>query len=199
MTMSHLYEDFGAKKPRKQSSEHAPGPEREEDVLASFEDGYQAGWDDAIKAEKSTRAAVINEFADSLSEMAFSYHDARSALAHGMETFLQPVLAEIIPLIARSSLPGLVVEKLKELIQVSTERPIEIVVSPDRMVAFREAFEESLTEPFVIVPDESLEPDKVFVRLGDIERSFELDNWLDEIRDIIDTHLRNCKKDPSRV
>jgi flagellar M-ring protein FliF len=46
--------------------------------LAAYEQGYRAGWDDAVRAEAADQARIGAELARNLQEMSFSFHEARS-------------------------------------------------------------------------------------------------------------------------
>ena len=59
ITASHLFEDFGGKPKPKSKAPSFRIEEVEDQKLESFENGYRAGWDDAIKAQAETKCRTL--------------------------------------------------------------------------------------------------------------------------------------------
>ena len=45
---------------------------------ASYETGYSAGWDDAVRAETEAHKRISAEFARNLQDLGFTFHEARA-------------------------------------------------------------------------------------------------------------------------
>ena len=197
MTLSHLYQNFGDKDRRKDEILEASAEEVEDQKLQSFEDGYKAGWDDAIKAQSESRAHLSTEFSQNLQEATFGYHEARAALLKELLEFIEPVFEKLLPKMAGEALAAHVVEQVMDLSKDIMERPIEIAVSPKQAGSMRAAFEDSVSEPCVIKPDETLAPDQVMIRVGAKERAVELEPWVDDIAGLVSSHFNTLKKESS--
>ena len=75
MSIAHLLEDFTLQAGGGQL--HVLDEDAlEEQRLASFEQGYSAGWEDAVQAQEQSRGQVSAELAKSLEDMSFTYHEA---------------------------------------------------------------------------------------------------------------------------
>ncbi len=197
MTLAHLYQNFGGKAGGADGSGDAVDEALEEEKLKSFESGYQAGWDDAIKAQEDTRTHVSAEFARNLQEISFSYHEARAALKKDLGAFLAPVLQNLLPSVGRDGLSQHVLEHVTRLAQEHMERPVEIAVAPEKVETLTRAFDAEFEEPFKIVGDNGLSEDDVFVRLGTAEVMIDIEPWLQEIRDHVTAYLTAPEKEQS--
>ncbi len=195
MTLSHLYQNFGDQPQSKTAVNGTSKEAIEDEKLQSFEDGYSAGWEDAVKAQSEARDHIEDGFAQKLQEISFGYHEARTALTKELGEVLEPLFAKLLPNIARDCLVPRVLETVQELSRQIVDRPIEIEVSPDRMVAMQSAFESHIVDPFVVTPDEALEKDQIFIRIGAIERSVDLEDWATELRSMISNHLNLSQKE----
>ena len=185
MSVSHLYKDFGSVPFDQNSAANAAGEEVEEAKLQSFEDGYQSGWDDAVAAQESTKKTIGAAFAQNLQDVSFSFHEARGTLAKQLREVMEPMLDSLLPELARQSLAHHILEQTQNLSRESLDRPLEIAVSPMRATALQALCEADLKEPFVLVPDETLAEDQVFIRVGELEREIDFDGWFEEVRQAV--------------
>ncbi|MEP1538941.1 MAG: hypothetical protein ABJQ34_17920 [Paracoccaceae bacterium] len=193
MTLSHLYQNFGDQKPSTSTNQSLEAVEDEK--LQSFEDGYKAGWDDAVNAQSQARDHIDSGFAKNLQEISFGYHEARAALNKELGEILEPFFVGLLPVVAHETLVPKVVESVQHLARQIADRPIEVAVSPSRMVTMQSAFEEQIQEPFIVTPDEGLEKDQIFIRVGATEKAIDLETWNAEIKSMISNHLKFPKKE----
>ncbi|XDA98496.1 ABC transporter ATP-binding protein [Sulfitobacter sp. LCG007] len=175
MSVSHLYQQFDEfdATARDASVMHADAIEDEK--LASFEAGYQAGWDDAIKAQTDERARMSSDFAQNLQEMSFSYHEAITKLSATMQPLLQEIVEKLLPTLARATLGAHVLEQLNEMLGRHAEGPIEIVVAQSNIEAVRGIVDGEFPEPFELSCEPGLGESQAFVRIGATERQVDLD------------------------
>ena len=66
MSLSHRYRNFGGSKASAEPTSEAASETNEDQQLQAFEKGYQAGWDDAVKAQADSIAKVSAEFGQNL-------------------------------------------------------------------------------------------------------------------------------------
>ena len=83
----------------------------EEARLASYEQGYTAGWEDAVAAQKDERSQMATELAHNLQLLNFTYHEARSHLLKGIEPLLLALVTQVLPETVRAGI-GLIVKKI---------------------------------------------------------------------------------------
>jgi flagellar assembly protein FliH len=177
MTLSPLYQDFGGL----QTPSDPPKAQNEEAALKSFEDGYQAGWEDAIKAQADTQSAIREEFAQSLQDMSFTYHEALFKLTSGMQPLMTELLEKLLPAVAKGALVAHLSEQLETLVKDMAEQPIEIVTSPENQIAIESLMPEGHDHPFRPSFDPTLSPGQAFLKIGQSERSIDLDQVIQGI------------------
>ena len=75
MSAAHLFEDFGEEKPKANLGSGLAVEEVADQKLEAFENGFQAGWEDAIAAQSETQSFVSSGLASSLQNASFEYHE----------------------------------------------------------------------------------------------------------------------------
>ncbi|WP_195821150.1 ABC transporter ATP-binding protein [Roseobacter sp. MH60115] len=178
MSLSHRYRNFGGVKPTDAPREEISTEIAEDQQLQSFENGYQAGWDDAVKAQADSVAKISAEFGQNLHDMSFTYHEALSKLTSSMEPVMAEIVDKLLPPLTRDSLGMHIVDQLMEMIKEQPNQPIQIVVAPSQVETIQDLAEGKLTDPFEVVAEQSLGDGQAFVRIGSVERSIDLDGVL---------------------
>lgn len=176
MSLSHRYRNFGGSKAEPKTGESLSTEGIEDQKLQSFEEGYQAGWDDAVKAQNDATMKISAEFGQNLQDMSFTYQEAISKLTLSIEPVMAQIVDKLLPSLVGQALSAHVVAELTGLIKESSGQPIEIVVAPENVETVKELGEKSLTETFEIVEEASLGQGQAFVRIGSEERSIDLDS-----------------------
>lgn len=186
MGVSHLYTNFGAgtKEANAKTAEDNE-LQREEIKLQSFEDGYKSGWDDAISAQNETHISLSSDLAVSLQEASFVYHEVRATLAKELQETIEPLLITLLPKVASDSLHSQLLEKVMEVSKQIMDRPIEIAVPPNRMAIVNQLFEDSISEPFQIISDDTMKDDQVMLKIGNVERELSVENWTEDALSLV--------------
>ena len=196
MGVAHLYKDFGASRlPRVFEGDEPSDLQQEEAKLASFEEGYKSGWDDAVVAQSESKSAVGAEFGRNLQAASFAYHEARAGLARELKQFFEPMFESLLPIIAKETLASHLTDQISELASQALDQPLEIAVSPGQMVVLQDLCEENLSQPFTIVPDETLANDQVFLRIGTQEREIEFETWIENIQGLVRAFFEQLDKE----
>lgn len=181
MSVSHRYRNFGgAKKPPAEEVESA-SEAMEDQKLQAFEAGYQAGWDDATKAQAEDKERISAEFGQNLLDMSFTYHEALSKLTLSFEPVMKQIIEKLLPELVRTALGAHIIEQVQAMIDDHAHRPIEIVVSAPNAETVKSIAGEKLTEPFQVIAEDSLGEGQAFVRIGDSERQVDLDTVVEEV------------------
>lgn len=186
MGIAHVLEDFGSSELTSQSTIEISEVGFEEKRLEAFEQGYKAGWDDAIKAQADDQTRVASDFALNLQDLSFTYQEALGSLTKAMSPLFALIVNKVLPQMAQATLGVHVVEQLTEMARSEAEQPIEIVVSPENAPSIRILAERDLAMPIVITEEDSLGDGQVFLRFGATEREVNLDQVLNGISDAVD-------------
>lgn len=146
----------------------------EEARLAAWEQGYRAGWDDAVSAEAGEKEKIAADLARNLQALAFTWQEARAHILSAVEPLLTGMVERILPELARESLAPMVLEQLMPLAAEAADQPATLVLNP----AVRTRVETMLTAatglPLVIDEEPSLGEGQVYIRLGPREVKVDL-------------------------
>lgn len=175
MSVSHRYRNLGGGGKMESPKSALNTDEIEDQKLQSFEAGYQAGWDDAMKAQEDDKSRISAELGQNLQDMTFTYHEALSKLTTSFEPILSQVLEKLMPELQKAALGSHILEQISKLVKDAAGQPIEIVVSPSNIEKIEELAGEALAAPFEIVGEASLGEGQAFVRVGMSEREIDLD------------------------
>lgn len=195
MTASHLFEDFGEAPIQARESSDLGIEEVEDQKLQAFENGYQAGWDDAIRAQSDTGKHVSAGLAASLQDASFEYHEVRNTLKNAVHDIMSGVTKTLLPAIARESLGAHICEQVLAMAHTGLEHTIEVAVAPDSADAVRTVLHAGLEGPFEITTDPLLAPTQAFLRLGRDEREIHLEHMLDEISTTVTAFFETQKSE----
>lgn len=170
--------------------------EIEEARLQSYEKGYDAGWEDALRAAATDEARQTGEVANSLLHLSFTYNEARAHLRSAIKPLILELTTRLLPDVAREALAPVVLDALMPLIDDVTDQPICLRLHP----ASRDAVERLLTQaaglPLSVKEDETLGPGQVYLDLGHTEYRVDLDEALSSIRRaVIDFFAISDQKD----
>lgn len=183
MAISHRYADFG----QGAFAEVSESVEALEDVkLDAFESGYQAGWDDAVKAHAAETDKVTSEISQRLEDMSFTYHEVYVKLALALKPLMVNIVNKLLPDIAKQSLHAHILQEVSALIDAKAENAVEIAVSPVHLAAIGDIIQKHLSLPFSIVAEPSLTSGQVYVRVGQAEREIDLDAVLRGISEAVE-------------
>ncbi|MCA8878633.1 MAG: flagellar biosynthesis protein [Rhodobacteraceae bacterium] len=158
----------------------------EEQRLAAFEDGYQAGWDDAARALSESHQKLSADLAQNLGDLAFTFHEARAHVLKGVEPLLRQMVSRILPDVARHALPGLVVEMLDDMVKTSASAPVILKVSPESRAEIEAVLPTKPGFPLEVREEPTLAEGQVFIRTGEVEQAVDLTAALTEIEAAVD-------------
>jgi flagellar biosynthesis/type III secretory pathway protein FliH len=182
MSLAHKYEEFGESNGLLLDELNQDGRDIESEKLQSFEDGYQAGWEDSVKAQSEFEKKFSSELAKNLQDASFGYHEARSTLTQGLKPLFEGILSKLLPEITRTSIGPYIVEQLSGMVRDNSDQIIEIVVSPQEIESLQSVLQEQISEPFVLVALPDLREGQAYVRLGSHEREIDFGKMIQEIR-----------------
>jgi flagellar assembly protein FliH len=194
MSVSHRYQNFGGSKKPNQAQTDVSSEDLEDQKLESFEAGYQAGWDDAIKAQADDKAKISADFGQNLQEMSFTYHEALSKLTASFDPIMRQITDKLLPEIMRTSLGAHIVEELSSMMKTHSAQPVEIVVAPMNVAMIQEIANGAISEPFAVVSEESLGEGQAFVRIGTSEKQIDLDGLLKGVSEAMNAFFYENKQ-----
>lgn len=195
MSLAHRYRNFGDVKEEPNTNENLIVEGIEDQKLQSFEEGYQAGWDDAVKAQTDATMKVSTELGQNLQDMSFTYHEALSKLTLSMEPMITQIVDKLLPSIARQAVGVHISSELYEMVKAAAGQPIEIVVAPENVETVKELGENNLTEAFEIVAEPSMGQGQAYVRIGNEEKNIDLDSIILGVSEALTAFFHEAAQD----
>lgn len=165
--------------------------ELEELKLTAFEQGYAAGWDDAITAQGTEAAKLRAELGRNLQELAFTYHEARGHVLRALEPLLRDMAAKVLPALARDNTARIVLEHLVPVAEELASAPVKVVANPASLAQIRELLLREADFPLDFAEEPSLGEAQVYLRFRDSELRIDLDGVVDAIRAAISAYFKS--------
>jgi flagellar assembly protein FliH len=163
-----------------------PTPEEIEAIrMEGYDQGYTAGWEDAVNAQSQDQERIGTELARNLQDLGFTFHEAKSHVMKTLEPLLSEVVSKILPQIASETLGPKVIEELISFAQDASDAPIKIAVCPINRSSIEGFLDASLTIPLEILEEETLAEGQVYLRLGDLEKKIDMTGAIERIGDAI--------------
>ncbi|MVO17887.1 ABC transporter ATP-binding protein [Parasedimentitalea huanghaiensis] len=194
MTIAHLLEDFG-NAGKVQPVQTVSDELLEEEKLVSFENGYTAGWDDAVGAQDSETTKISATLANSLEDMSFTFHEAQSQLIESLDPMLKVLTSAILPDAMAASFGHHIVDQLTDMAKGQTTQPLVISVAAGEAAGVRSALNQSFSVEVKVRESADLAPGQAYLRVGNLEREINSAALLDSIRDSVDAFSYQVKED----
>jgi flagellar biosynthesis/type III secretory pathway protein FliH len=153
----------------------------DEAKVASFEQGYSAGWEDAAAAQSDDQTRIRADLARNLQSLAFTFQDARTHVLQAIRPLILEMTTRLLPEVAREALAPAVLEAVMPLADDLADAPLTLVLNP----AVRDRVETLLAQatglPMQIEDEPSLGEGQVYIRLGPAETKVDLTRATDDI------------------
>lgn len=147
----------------------------EDAKLASYEQGYSAGWEDAAAAQSEDQSRLKGDIARNLQGLGFTFQEACGHLLRAVQPLLEAIVGQVLPQVARAALGPVVLETLLPLVEARGDTPVALVVAPASRAAVEPFLLQNSGLPLTIVEEPSLGEGQVYLRLGDAEARVDLD------------------------
>jgi len=105
------------------------GPTDDTD-LAAYENGYKSGWDDCAAAEAEGQRRIGADLAANLSDLSFTYAEARRDVLQSLGPLFEEMAAQLLPTLAAEAVSPVVLSELQRVAETSTENEATLFASP---------------------------------------------------------------------
>lgn len=189
--LQDLLEDFGTHLPARGAAPAAPPEpsisesELEGHKLESFEKGYRAGWDDAVKAQTDETSHITSSFGQHLQDLSFTYEEAYGQMMQAVTPLLTEMVEALLPELARATLGHHIAEQLQKLSAEIGKTPVEIAVAPDKIPAVEALLDGDFSFPLQVVPDDTLADEQADIRFGGQERQIDLGDLIASVTEAV--------------
>ncbi|MHA6347345.1 FliH/SctL family protein [Roseivivax sp. CAU 1761] len=187
MRLADLLEEFG---PDLAAGPAAAGPGAaavaESEVEAregrAFENGYRAGWDDAVKAQGEESERMGRDFAQNLRDLSFTYHEAYSHVLRAMTPLLTEIVDKLVPASLGEGLAAHLVAELEARAGECGGFAVEIAVAPEQLAQVEPHLAQEFGFPVSLRSDPTLNEGQADLRLAEGEIRLDLTEIADGLR-----------------
>ncbi|SFJ42122.1 hypothetical protein [Jannaschia pohangensis] len=183
-------EDFGRGK-----APSVPRTESPVETADRFDEGYNAGWDDALAQVEAQQTRVSEQLAERLQMLGREQRAAMATALQTMEPVLRDIFDKLLPHMAERAFLGILMEDLRDLVQRDTES-VTIVVAPEEVAALTRLVERAdFGSLRVTVEAEAALPmSQALVRWPGQERRIDLEGTLTALDDALETFLETMDR-----
>lgn len=146
----------------------------EDAKIASFEQGYSAGWDDAVAAQETDQLRIRTDLARNLQTLSFSFQEARTHVLQAIRPLILEMTNRLLPEMAREALAPTVLETLMPMADELADAPLTLILNPNVRAQVEQLLEQATGLPMVIEEEPSLSEGQVYIRFGTAETKVDL-------------------------
>ena len=146
----------------------------EAEKAAAYEQGYSAGWDDAVKAEADAQTRIGTEFARHLQEMSFTFHEARAHVIASLEPVLSGLVETFLPAVVHDTIGQCILDTLEPLFAEQANQPVTIRVALGQREALQPYLDGAIETVVTLTEDPTLTEGQAFLQIGNVARKIDL-------------------------
>ncbi|WP_055083429.1 hypothetical protein [Jannaschia donghaensis] len=169
-----------------------PIPEPED---GRFDDGYNAGWDDAMAQVDEEQTRVGAQLADRLIQLSGEHCDLQGALIADLEPALRDIFDKILPHAVERSFHATLVEEITSALE-SANGQLRILVSPEDVSALSRLLTHAGIPPdqAIVAAEPALAMSQALIRWTGQERRIDLDGVLSDMDAALDTYFATLNR-----
>lgn len=146
----------------------------EEAKVASFEQGYSAGWDDAVAAQQGDQTRIRADLARNLQSLSFTFQDARGHVLQAIRPLILEMVNRLLPEVARETLAPTVLDAVMPLADALADAPLTLVLNPAVRGQVEDLLAQATGLPMVIDEEPTMPEGQVYIRFGTAETKVDL-------------------------
>lgn len=195
MTIAHLLQDFSSKD-NGSGPFHLYSDDSLEDLrLSSFEQGYKAGWEDAVEAGTAEDGKASEALTHSLEDLSFSFHEARAQVVSSLEPLFSCLSEQLLPDLAAHGLRQTITGMLTGAATDCLDPHATLFVPTGQQGQFRDLQAQSLPMALDIEEDPCLTEDQVILKLGGQETALDANALVQAVRELFASTLFEAEED----
>ena len=192
--LGDFLEDFGVARPAADQGPVIDEAEMETARLESFETGYRAGWDDAIKAQNDDHSRIASDFAQNLQDLSFTYHEAYGQVLSGITPLLEEITRVLMPAALRETLGLHIHEQLSAMAQEIGAMEVVLAVSTGSGASIAPMLDAEFGFPLRLVEDDPLAEGQADIRFAEIERQIDLSGLLEDLTQAVQGFVHDKRR-----
>jgi len=181
--MALRLEDFGARG-------QAPGMASVDHANDRFDDGYNAGWDDAMAQVEAEQSRVAAQLAERLTGLERDQRAAMTTALMTLEPALRDVFDKLLPSTVERAFLPILLEEMEAVLDAGTEC-LTLVVAPEDAAPVARLLERGgiAAERVTVTSEPVLSMSQALIRWTGQERQIDLEGVLTALDDALETFL----------
>lgn len=147
----------------------------------AYEQGYGAGWNDALQQMRDEDALRESAALEALQAISFTYNEAHGALETSFLSLTRSLLEMVVPEVLRLSLSELVLENLHHAAARETRLPLRLYCAPQARAALERVTSAVPGLEIQLLDEPSYSEAQVSLRVEDQQRNIDLDAVLAQL------------------
>ncbi len=194
MAISHLLEDFSLSNASNEPLQLMSEDSLEDLRLATFEQGYKAGWDDAVKAQADDQTRITGELGRNLEDLSFTYQEALGQMIAGVEPVFRAMVETVLPEAMTQTLGLHIVETCCELARDQVAEPISVLVPIGAGQSVKSILADNLHMQVDVLESSEMGPGQADVRIGNRECEIDCELLLSALRSSVEAFVSDSTK-----
>ncbi len=193
MSIAHLLEDFNA--PAAGVAVHLLDEDAlEEQRLAAFEQGYGAGWEDAVQAQEQTGTQLSSDLSATLSDLSFTYQEALTRMTLSLEPMFHSLVQTILPETIDYGFAKRLTEQLCDMAREQVDQPLQLTVPAGTSDQVEAKLPQDISPRPQVIEDVSLQPGQARLQVGIAQREVDCAALLSSIAATFEAYLFEAKE-----
>ncbi len=193
MSIAHLLEDFTA--PAAGVAVHLLDEDAlEEQRLTAFEQGYGAGWEDAVQAQEQTGTQLSSDLSATLSDLSFTYQEALTRMTLSLEPMFQSLVQTILPETIEHGFAKRLTEQICDMAREQVGQPLQLTVPAGTSDQVEAMLPQDISPRPQVIEDVSLQPGQARLQVGIAQREVDCAALLSSIAAAFDAYLFEAKE-----
>ena len=188
-------EDFGTPASARAAG---PGPEAAAAGVADrFDDGYNAGWDDAMAQVEAEQTRVAERLAERLVTLEQDQRAATAAALAALEPAMRDIFDKLLPRTAGRAFLPLLIEEVRTALDIAGGK-LALHVAPEEEAAVVRLLERAAigADRVRVRPEATLSISQALIRWDGQERRIDLEGVLSALDDALETFLATMDRGP---
>lgn len=170
------------------------------DQLASYESGFQAGWDDAMAANQENSNHISASLARNLEAIDFTMAEAQSQLLCGLKPILDEVGKTLLPEIRSLALRDHISKEIENCLRTYTSSTIALVVSEADQQGVKELLSRTPeTSKIALEVKSTLAEGQAYITCAQTDRKIDISQSIQEIISSFDSILDPQEQEKSHA
>ena len=157
--------------------------------LPGFDDGYNAGWEDASLAHKNSQEALKSELSQALQESAFTFQEARSHVLKALRPLMSELTRKVLPDIAYRQAGAHVIDALIGYAEKQASESLTLHVAPESRRDIELLLPPDLAFSVSIRDDSNLAPGQTRFEFEHSETELDIPEMLFAITRMVDDYF----------